>query len=70
MLQIVYGVALTGSLVLLLGLVSSHSFELLSCRYMVHLGWTIYALIYFGVIYLTYTLLSLGSISYNFCSYF
>lgn len=70
MLQAVYGLALTGSLILLLGVASTHLFELISCRKMVHLGWTIYGLSYFGLIYLTYNLLSLGSISYNFCTYF
>lgn len=35
-----------------------------------HLGWTIYGWCYIGLILVTYYLLSVGSISYNFCSYF
>jgi hypothetical protein len=37
---------------------------------MVHLGWTIYGLSYTGVIIVTFFSLSVGSISYNFCTYF
>ncbi len=37
---------------------------------MVHLGWSVYGLAYVGVIGMTFVLLSVGSISYNFCSYF
>lgn len=68
--QAVFGVALAGSLLILLGVVSTHMFDLLTCRKMVHLGWTIYGLSYIGVILVTYYLLSVGSISYNFCEYF
>jgi len=37
---------------------------------MVHLGWTIYGLSYVGVVVVTFFTLSVGSISYNFCTYF
>ena len=37
---------------------------------MVHLGWTIYGFTYIGVIIVVYHVLSVGSISYNFCQYF
>jgi hypothetical protein len=37
---------------------------------MVNFGWTIYGLAYIGVIAITFFTLSVGSISYNFCSYF
>lgn len=68
--QAVFGLALAGSLVVLLGVSATHLFDLLACRKMVHLGWTIYGLAYFGVIVVTYYCLSVGSISYNFCNYF
>lgn len=68
--QIVFGVALTGSLIILLGVASTHLFDLLSCRKMVHLGWTIYGLSYAGLIIVTFYTLSVGSISHNFCDYF
>ena len=68
--QAVFGLALAGSLIILLGLSATHLFGLHNCRYMVHLGWTIYGLTYFGVIMVTYQLVSVGSISYNFCRYY
>lgn len=68
--QTVFGVVLAGSLVILLGLVATHAFDVLSCRNMVHLGWAIYGLAYAGVIAIAFFMLSVGSISYNFCDYF
>ena len=68
--QAVWGLALTGSLLILLGMAATHAFEILSCRKMVHLGWTIYGVSYIGVIAVTFFLVSVGSISYNFCNYF
>ena len=68
--QGIFAFAITGSLIALLGVLATHLFELSICRRMVHLGWTIYGLIYAGVIIVTFTSLSLGSIGYGFCSYF
>ena len=68
--QAVWGLALTGSLLILLGMAATHAFEILSCRKMVHLGWTLYGVSYIGVIAVTFFLVSVGSISYNFCNYF
>lgn len=68
--QAVFGLALTGSLVVLLGVASTHLFDLLACRKMVHLGWTIYGLAYIGVIVVTFFVLSVGSVSYGFCEYY
>ena len=60
---------LTGSLLVLLGTLSAHFFNLLTCRSMVHIGWTIFGLAYVGVIILTFILLSVGSVGYGFCNY-
>lgn len=68
--QSVFGLALAGSLVVLLGAASTHLFDLLACRKMVHLGWTIYGFTYIGVIVVAFIGLSMGSISYGFCQYF
>ena len=48
--QAVYGVVLAGSMVAMLGVLASHVCSLLTCRYMVHLGWTIFGLAYVGVL--------------------
>ncbi len=45
-------------------------FNVYTCRYMVHLGWTIFGLTYMGVIILTFILLSVGSVGYGFCQYY
>lgn len=37
---------------------------------MVHCGWCIYGLMYFGVILLAYVTMGLGSIGYGACAYF
>ena len=68
--QAVFGLALAGSLMVLLGVASTHLFDLYNCRHMVHLGWTIYGFTYIGVIMVVYYTFSIGSISYNFCQYF
>lgn len=66
----IYAFVLTGSLLTLLGVISTHVFKVFSCRTMVHLGWTIFGLAYVGVIGLTFVLLSVGSVGYGFCGYF
>jgi len=68
--ETVFGVVLAGSLVILLGLVATHVFDVLACRNMVHLGWAVYGISYVGVIAITFFVLSVGGISYNFCTYF
>ena len=68
--QAVFAFALTASLLALLGLVSTHCFDMLTCRRMVHLGWTVFGLSYIGVILVTFFALSVGSISYGFCAYY
>jgi len=60
---------LTGSLLILLGAISAHVFNIFTCRAMVHMGWTIFGLSYIGVIILTFIMLSVGSIGYGYCSY-
>jgi hypothetical protein len=60
---------LTGSLLVLLGAISAHFFNLFTCRSMVHIGWTIFGLAYIGVIILTFILLSVGSVGYGYCNY-
>jgi len=68
--QGIFAVALTGSLLVLLGVLATHLFDLLSCRMMVHLGWAIFGIVYVGVIVVTFVVLSVGSIGYGFCNYY
>jgi hypothetical protein len=69
-LQGVIGFVLAASLLTLLGIISTHIFDLFICRKMVHLGWAIFGLSYVGVIILTFIFFSLGSLGFGFCNYF
>lgn len=68
--QGVFAFALTGSLLALLGVVATHLFDLFTCRRMVHLGWTVFGIVYIGIIVVTFFVLSVGSIGYGFCEYY
>lgn len=68
--QGVFAFVLTGSILTILGVISSHVFGVFSCKNLVHLGWNIFGLAYIGVIAITFATLSVGSIGYGFCSYF
>ena len=68
--QAVIGFILTGSLLILVGGLSTHCFEIFECRYLVHCGWCFYGLMYTGVLILGFITLSMGSVGYNFCMYF
>jgi hypothetical protein len=68
--QGIFAVALTGSLLVMLGVLATHLFDLLTCRLMVHLGWAIFGLVYVGVIVVMFVVLSVGSIGYGFCNYY
>lgn len=37
---------------------------------MVNIGWVIYGITYFGIIGLTFTFLSMGSMGFSFCNYY
>jgi hypothetical protein len=64
------GFILAASVFILLGTISVHILDILACRTMVHVGWIIYAITYFGIIGLTYAFLSGGSIAFSFCNYY
>lgn len=66
-LQGVVGFIIVSSLLVLIGALSTHCYEILECRYMVHCGWFIYGLMSFGLLVLTFICLSYGSVAYTFC---
>lgn len=41
-----------------------------ACRKFVHTGWVLFGLVYFGILFVLYMLLSVGGLTYNFCQYF
>ena len=61
---------LLSSLMLLLGVVSSHVFDLFSCKKMVNGGWCLLGVIYVGVVGVMVSLLVVGGVSHVFCGYF
>jgi hypothetical protein len=69
-MEAVFGVILLGSLMLLLGMISSHVFDLFTCKKMVNGGWCLLGLLYFGVVGSMVFLLVIGGVSHVFCDYF
>jgi hypothetical protein len=67
MVQAIFGVILLGSLISLLGIISSHIFELYGCKQLVHGGWTLLGFMYFAVLGVLFIFMSVGGISYSFC---
>jgi len=66
----IFGVILLSSLMLLLGAVSSHIFDLFSCKKMVNGGWCLLGLIYLGIIAIAISFMVVGGVSHIFCTYF
>ena len=76
-MEAIFGVILLASLMLLLGtyfhhlgMISSHVFDLFTCKKMVNGGWCLLGLFYFGVVSSMVFLLIIGGISHIFCDYF
>ena len=61
---------LLSSLMLLLGVISSHIFDLFSCKKMVNGGWCLLGLVYVGIVAVMVALMVIGGVSHIFCNYF
>jgi hypothetical protein len=66
----IFGLILAGSLLIILGVIATHSFDIFACKTTVHIGWVIYGLTYFGIIVITFIFFSLGGLSYSFCKFY
>ena len=55
---------------LLLGVVSSHIFDLFTCKKMVNGGWCLLGLIYVGIVAMMISFMVVGGVSHVFCNYF
>ena len=66
----IFGIILLSSLMLLLGVISSHIFDLFSCKRMVNGGWCLLGLIYIGVVGIMVSFMVVGGVSHVFCQYF
>ena len=58
------------SLMLLLGVISSHIFDLFTCKTMVNGGWCLLGLIYIGIVLIMISFMVVGGVSHVFCNYF
>lgn len=68
--EVIVGLILVASLAILIGTVSVIILDIYDCRYFIHFGWIIYGITYFGIIFIAFLMLSLGSIGYTFCQYY
>lgn len=69
-IEALFGIILLATLISLLGLISTHVFEIFACKKMVHAGWALLGVQYFGVLVVLFAFLSIGGISYCICQYF
>jgi hypothetical protein len=69
-IQGIFGIVLLASIISLMGIISTHIFDVLACRKFVHTGWVVFGLIYFGILFVLFIQLSVGGLSYSFCQYF
>lgn len=70
LIQAILGFILAASLLMIIGIVATHSLELHGCRTSVHLGWVTFGVTYFGVVALSFVFFSFGGISYQFCQFY
>jgi hypothetical protein len=63
----IVGFILAACLMVIAGGISTHCFDMYNCRTMVHLGWGILGIMYFGVLGMTYIFLPVGSIGIDMC---
>lgn len=68
--EVVVGLVLVASLVLVMGAFSVTILQITDCRYFIHFGWVVYGIAYFGVIAVSFAMFSLGSMGYTFCQYY
>jgi len=69
-IEALFGTILLATLITLLGLISTHIFEIFACKRLVNAGWVLFGFQYFGVLVVVLAFLTVGGISYCFCQYF
>ena len=70
LIQAIFGIVLLASIISLLGIISTHIFDVFTCRKFVHTGWVVFGLVYFAILFVLFIILSVGGLSFNFCQYF
>lgn len=70
LIQGILGILIISSILILLGVLATHYFEIYGCKACVHLGWMFYGLMYFGVLMLTFIFFAAGGVTYSFCRFY
>ena len=68
-LEVVFGIILLASLISLMGLISTHIFDLFACTKMVNTGWILFGLLYFVIVGVLVAFLGIGGVSHTLCTY-
>lgn len=66
-MEAAFGLILLGSIISLLGVISTHIFDLFTCKKMVNGGWILFGFIYFAVVGVMMLFLVVGGVSQSFC---
>lgn len=69
-MEAAFGLILLASLMSVLGVISTHLFDLFKCTKMVNAGWILLGLGYLCVLAVLIVMLVIGSTSHTFCQYF
>jgi hypothetical protein len=69
-MEAAFGLILLASLMSLLGVISTHLFDLFKCTRMVHAGWVLLGIGYLTVLAVMLAMLAIGGVSHSFCDYF
>lgn len=68
--EVIVGFVLVASLALIIGAISVQFLEIYDCRHFLHFGWVVYGLTYFGIVFVMFYILPMGSMGYTFCKYY
>lgn len=68
--EVIVGFILVGSIAILIGSVSIQILDIYDCRHFLHFGWVVYGITYFGVVFIAFFTLPMGSLGYTFCEYY
>jgi len=69
-MEAIFGVIVLGSLISLMGIVSTHVFDILRCGKLVMGGWILIGIAFFGVVGVLLVWLAVGGIGSSFCQYY
>jgi hypothetical protein len=57
-------------LIIMMGVIATHFFEVYTCKTCVHLGWVTFGITYFGIVVIAFFFFGMGGLSYSFCQFY